>query len=58
MKKKYITLDEAIAQYTEYTGAIPEAGDMIDMYHCYRNEWQAFGSFLDWLMYHEVPCSK
>ncbi len=58
MKRKCITLEEATAQYAEYTGCIPEAGDMIDMYHCYRNEWKAYNGFIEWLMYHEVPCSK
>ncbi len=51
--KKYSTFEGAIAQYTEYIGCIPEAGHMFNIYHRYRNEWKAYKSFLDWLIYHE-----
>lgn len=53
MKKKYTTFEEATAQYTAHTGEIPEAGAMIDLYHRYRNVWQSFNGFLDWLIYNE-----
>ena len=51
MKKKYETLEEATALYTAHTGNIPEAWEMVDLYHRYRNEWQGYNGFLDWLIY-------
>lgn len=54
MKKKWTPLDEATAQYTEITGEVPEEGQMIDLYHRYRNEWKHFDGFRDWMMYQGV----
>ena len=54
MKKKWTTIDEATAQYTEITGEVPEVGQMIDLYHRYRNEWKYFDGFRDWMMYQGV----
>lgn len=53
MKRKYTTFDEAVAQYTQYTGDVPEAGKMIDLYHRYRNNWKSYNSFLEWMIYNE-----
>lgn len=52
MKKRWTTLDEATAQYTAFTGKVPEYNRMIDLYHRYRNEWKHFDGFRDWMMYH------
>jgi len=51
MKKRWTTFDEATAQYTDFAGKVPEYGQMIDLYHRYRNEWTYFKDFHDWLMY-------
>ena len=53
MKKKSETLAEATALYTAHTGNIPEAWEMIDMYHRYRNVWKLYDGFIDWLIYNE-----
>lgn len=51
MKKRQATFDEATAQYMVFAGKVPEYAQMIDLYHCYLNEWTHFKDFHDWLMY-------
>lgn len=53
MKLKYTDFDEAVAQYTAHTGEAPDAGEMFEMYHQYRNNWQQYGSFAEWLTYNK-----
>ncbi len=53
MKKRWTTFDEAAAQYTAYTGKVPEESKMQDLYHQYRNEWKGFDGFRNWMEYHQ-----
>ncbi len=51
--KKYPTFEEAITQYTEYTGRIPEIEHIIEVYHRYRSEYKGYKSFIEWMIYNE-----
>ena len=53
MKKRWTTFDEAAAQYTAYTGKVPEESKMQVLYHQYRNEWKGFDGFRNWMEYHQ-----
>ena len=53
MKKRLTTFDEAEAQYKAYTGKAPELSKMCELYHRYRNEWNGFDDFHDWMIYHQ-----
>lgn len=49
---KYTRYEEAIKQYTDYTGETPEWKQIENLYYEYRKVSRHFDSFLDWFTYY------